>query len=122
MRRLKKIQNAPAQERVRLMNEFKMKLAKMNQEERMEALSKLKEQIQMKTMNSKGDGAQGKGSGKEQFQQKQMQESQQNQQMQQMNQQQAGDQFSKQFKGSGQNSQKNIQNFQPSQMNLSSEK
>lgn len=40
------IQSAPAQERVRLMNEFKEQLMTMNQEERQEAIAALQAEIQ----------------------------------------------------------------------------
>ncbi len=43
---IEKIQNAPAQERVQLMNEFKQQLMTMNQEQRQEAVAKMQEKMQ----------------------------------------------------------------------------
>jgi len=43
---IEKIQNAPAQERVQLMNEFKKQLMAMNQEQRDEAISKMQTKMQ----------------------------------------------------------------------------
>ena len=43
---IEKIQNAPAQERVKLMNEFKQQLASMNQEQRQEAISAMQAKMQ----------------------------------------------------------------------------
>jgi len=63
------IQAAPAQERVRLMNQFKQRLAAMNEEQRAEAIAQLQEKI------------------------KQMQANEQMTQMQNMNQMQVGSQF-----------------------------
>ena len=43
---IEKIQNAPAQERVQLMNQFKKQLATMNQEQREEAIAKMQTEMQ----------------------------------------------------------------------------
>lgn len=43
---IEKIQNAPAQERVQLMNEFKQQLATMNKEQRQEAVAKMQAEMQ----------------------------------------------------------------------------
>jgi len=43
---IEKIQNAPAQERVQLMNQFKKQLATMNQEQREEAIIKMQAEMQ----------------------------------------------------------------------------
>ncbi len=44
--KIERIQNAPAQERVKLMNEFKQELMTMNQEQRQEAVSKMQAEMQ----------------------------------------------------------------------------
>jgi len=130
---IKQIKEAPAKERVRLMNEFKLQLSTMNQDERTQALTKLRERIQVQTM--KGDKeAQGeqahnrikeqskdakmtqemkqtqeRNKVQEQSRVSQMQEDQQMQQTQRMNQQHVGDQFAQQFQGAGQGAQIDIQ-------------
>ncbi len=43
---IEEIQNAPAQERVRLMNQFKKQLSAMNKEERGEAIAKMQSKMQ----------------------------------------------------------------------------
>ena len=73
------IQSAPAQERVRLMNEFKEKLSLMNQEDRGEAISKLQAKTQTQTQ--------------ERVQEMQMNNVRDMSQAQSMSQQQAGNQF-----------------------------
>ncbi|WP_300368917.1 hypothetical protein [Hydrogenimonas sp.] len=47
-REIAKIKAAPPEERVKLMNEFKRKLFKMNQEERSEAIQRLKHSMRIK--------------------------------------------------------------------------
>ncbi len=44
-----KIQQAKAQERVQLMNEFKMQLADMNEQDRADAINQLRERTQART-------------------------------------------------------------------------
>ncbi len=50
------IQSAPAQERVRLMNQFKERLATMNQTEREAAITQLRTQMQTQTQARLQDG------------------------------------------------------------------
>lgn len=96
------IQEAPAQERVRLMNQFKTRLATMNEADREAAITQLRTQTQAQTQAREKDGtAEG-----EQLQTRtqtqtrsrvnEMQQTQDMQQMQQMNQRQAGDQLRQQ--------------------------
>jgi len=100
------IQAAPAQERVRLMNQFKQRLAAMNEEQRAEAIAQLQEKIQTRTQTQTraGDAAtkpedatqamtQTRTRTQEMIQDKQMQANEQMTQMQNMNQMQVGSQF-----------------------------
>ncbi len=90
------IKNAPAQERVRLMNQFKVRLATMNEAEREAAITQLRAQTQTQTRAGSGDaeGEQMKTRTmtQERSRLNEMQQTQQMQQMQQMNQQQIGQQ------------------------------
>lgn len=52
------IQNAPAQQRVELMNRFKQKMASMNEEERIKATNRLRQQLQVKDQSATGIGSQ----------------------------------------------------------------
>lgn len=70
------IQEAPAQERVRLMNQFKLRLATMNETDREAAITQLRTQTQTRTQTQ------------ERSRINEMQQTQQMQQQQQMNQQQ----------------------------------
>ena len=98
------IQTAPAQERVKLMNEFKQKLMTMNQEERMAAITQMQEKMQAKSGGtqalgqSMGENGQAFGNTMKEgatnhAQEMQMQANEQMNQMQNMNQQQAGNQY-----------------------------
>ncbi len=49
------IQNAPAQERVRLMNQFKIRLATMNEADREEAITQLRTQTQTQAHTYAGE-------------------------------------------------------------------
>ena len=50
------IKNAPAQERVRLMNQFKLRLATMNEAEREAAITQLRTQTQTRTETGDAEG------------------------------------------------------------------
>lgn len=53
---IQEIKNAPQQERVRLMNQFKLRLSEMNQEDREAAVALMrKETLQSQSKNSDGD-------------------------------------------------------------------
>ncbi len=97
---IKKIKEAPAQERVELMNAFKLKLAQMNQQERTEALEKLRAQIRVQT--NKQTDTEGKELTKrlqERNEVMQMDEVKQMEQVQKMQQEQMGNQFAKDQQG-----------------------
>jgi len=79
------IQNAPAQERVKLMNEFKVDLSKMKQEDRIAAISAMQSKLQVTKVNMTQN--------QDSISQIQSQENLNMQQMQNMNQKQAGNQF-----------------------------
>lgn len=49
---IENIKNAPAKKRVEMMNQFKLKMAEMNQQERSNAISKLQEKIQNQQNNT----------------------------------------------------------------------
>ena len=105
------IKAAPAEKRVEMMNEFKQKLATMNQEERMSAIAQMQEKMQGKMESGKEFGSmthehvqnakehaaemgeQTRTRVKEMAQEHQMQANEQMKQMQNMNQFQAGNQF-----------------------------
>lgn len=78
------IKNAPLQERVRLMNQFKQKLSQLNQEERSEAIEKLQIKTQTQTQT--------RTELQERTQKMQMNNEREISQMNNMNQQQAGQQ------------------------------
>jgi small-conductance mechanosensitive channel len=86
------IKNAPAQERVRLMNQFKVRLATMNEAEREAAITQLRTQTQTQTRtesgNADGEQIQTRTMTQERSRLNEMQQTQQMQQMQKMNQQQ----------------------------------
>jgi len=94
---IEKIQNAPAQERVELMNEFKQQLANMNKEERMAAISQMQEKMQAKVQdnmdNTKEMGNMTHQRAQEMAQGKQAEAMDHMNQMQNMNQMQAGNQM-----------------------------
>ncbi len=98
------IQAAPAQERVQLMNQFKQKLATMNQADRMAAIQEMQQKMQaqagtqMQAGQAMGANGQEMGSAMKQkatehAQEMQMQTNEQMTQMQNMNQRQSGNQF-----------------------------
>ena len=92
-----KIQEAPAAERVELMNQFKQKLMQMNEAERMAAITAMQERMHGNA-NSAVDGAQthaheAHAQMQEHVQEMQMQTTQHMNQAQHMTQHQAGDQF-----------------------------
>lgn len=82
------IQNAPQQERVQLMNQFKLRVANMNQEQREEAIQQL--QQRMRTQTRQGIDAE---------KEMQMQQSQEMLKMQNMNQHRVANQFHQQNQG-----------------------
>ena len=87
------IKNAPAQERVRLMNQFKRRLATMNEAEREAAITQLRTQTQTQTRtesdDAEGEKMQTRTMTRERSRLNEMQQNQQmNQMQQQMNQQQ----------------------------------
>ena len=86
------IKNAPAEERVRLMNQFKVRLSTMNEEQREAAITQLRTQTQTQTRtesgNGEGDQIQTRTMTQERSRLNEMQQTQQMNQMQQMNQQQ----------------------------------
>ncbi|MFT7880940.1 MAG: hypothetical protein ABXS91_11170, partial [Sulfurimonas sp.] len=84
------IQNAPEQERVQLMNRFKLRVANMNQQQREEAITQLQQRMRLQTNQNP-----------EAQQEMQMQQSQDMLQMQNMNQHQTANQFRTQMQGSG---------------------
>ncbi len=78
------IQNAPEQERVQLMNQFKLRVANMNQEQRSEAIQQLQQRMGTQTKN------------KDSQQQMQMQQSGEMLKIQNMHQHRVGSQFQQQ--------------------------
>jgi len=86
---IKAIKNAPVQERVRLMNQFKQKLSLLNQEERSKAISKL--QVKTKTQTQTRTQTQ----LQERTQKMQMNNERGMSQMNNMNQQQAAQQLTR---------------------------
>jgi len=81
------IQTAPAQERVRLMNQFKLRLMEMNELERSEAIEKLQTRSQTQTME------QTRTRTREHTQEMQMQTNEEAIRTQTMTQQRAGSQL-----------------------------
>ena len=83
---IEEIVQAPAQERHRLMNEFKKRLSTMNEQERAEAISKLREQTRTTTRTQErleeGEGEQVRTQNRTQ---ERVQHTDQMNQMQQMN-------------------------------------
>jgi hypothetical protein len=111
--KIEKIQNAPAQERVKLMNEFKQQLAKMNQEDRMEAISQMQEKMQginKENMQDRQNEAHAKytdaqerqGQMHEMGHDRQAEAMEHMNQMQNMNQAQAGNQMQHMIQNGGQ--------------------
>jgi len=90
------IQEAPAQERVRLMNQFKQRLANMNEEDRVAAIQQLQTQMQARTTDMTAqseDAAQAMTQARTRTQEMQLQTNEEATQMQNMNQNRAGNQF-----------------------------
>lgn len=81
------IQKASVQERVQLMNQFKVNLANMNDAERAEAMNKLQERLQVRTQVMDGKGLEAQNRVQHMNQVQQMN---QTQQMNQVNQQSMG--------------------------------
>ncbi len=87
------IKNAPAQERVQLMNQFKERLATMNASEREAAIKQLRTQIQTRQQSgdNEGDQLQMRTQTQERSRVNQMQQTEQMQRMEEMQQRQSGD-------------------------------
>ncbi len=85
---LRAIQAAPASKRVELMNQFKQRLAEMNAQERAEAITKMRSQMQKQQREHKSE-MQVHQKGR----QEQMQHSEKMQRMEQMQQHQRGEQY-----------------------------
>jgi hypothetical protein len=83
------IKNAPAQERVQLMNRFKERLAAMNESEREEAITQLRTQMQTRQQDNTAEGEQSqtRTQTQERNRMNQMQQTEQMQRMQEMQQQ-----------------------------------
>ena len=96
---IEKIQNAPAQERVELMNQFKKQLMTMNQEQREEAISKMQTKMHngKSSSHAKGEYAENAKANREMARTRAREMQQNNMpdvnQMQNVNQHQAGGQF-----------------------------
>jgi len=88
------IQEAPAEERVRLMNQFKERLANMNAQDRMEAIEQLQTQMHAQGHETvTQNGTELHTQMQEHTQEMQLQATQDMTKMQNMNQHQAGEQF-----------------------------
>ena len=87
------IQNAPAQERVELMNQFKQQLATMNTEDRSAAISAMQIKMQARQGENQAQGDMTRTRMQENAGEMQMEQNGQMTQMQNMNQHQAGAQF-----------------------------
>jgi cell division protein FtsX len=98
------IQAAPAQERVRLMNQFKQRLATMNEADRAAAIEQLQTRMQTRTQDATAENEEAvqamtqtrtrtQTRTQEHAQEMQMQTNEQMIQMQNMNQNRAGNQF-----------------------------
>ena len=90
------IQNAPAQERVELMNQFKQQLASMNAEDRSAAISAMQTKMQARQGDTQAQGDMTRARMQEHAGDMQMEQNGQMSQMQNMNQHQAGQQFMQQ--------------------------
>jgi hypothetical protein len=84
------IKNAEPAERVKLMNQFKLELAKMNQEERAEAITQMQKQMNKEQVRVQ-----------ERVQNMQMDQMQKTNSMEQMNQRQGADQFAQEIINTG---------------------
>ncbi len=88
------IQDAPASERVELMNEFKIQLSTMNEQERSEAIAQMRTQMQKHNSESgEMKREQMQTQTREHAGEMQMEHGEEMNRMQNMNQQQAGSQF-----------------------------
>jgi hypothetical protein len=90
------IQNAPAQERVELMNQFKQQLATMNAEDRSAAISAMQTKMQARQDENHAQRDMTRVRMQEHAGEMQMEQNGQMSQMQNMNQHQAGEQFMQQ--------------------------
>lgn len=92
------IKEAPAQERVEMMNQFKQRLSTMNEQERSEAITALRTQMQNRTQTRvhEGEGEMLQTQTRERSRIGQMEQGDQMQRMEQMNQRQGADQFMQQ--------------------------
>jgi hypothetical protein len=111
------IKNAPAQERVQLMNQFKERLATMNASEREAAIKQLRTQTQtqshLQSGEEEGDQLQMRTQTQERSRVNQMQQTEQMQRMEEMQQRQYGDRA---MPGSMDKMQQNMDNpMQPKQ-------
>lgn len=88
------IQKASAQERVELMNQFKLNLANMNEADRIKTMNQLRERLQLRSQNKSGDSLENP---------KEMQQMREMNQMQHMNQMQQTNQMQYQNMGQVQN-------------------
>jgi hypothetical protein len=86
------IQAAPAQERVQLMNQFKERLASMNEADRAAAITQLRTQMQTQAQDTMAQAEGTAAQTRTQAQEMQMQTNEQMNQMQNMNQQRFGNQ------------------------------
>lgn len=103
------IKNAPAQERVQLMNQFKERLATMNASEREAAIKQLRTQVQTRQQSDDNEGEQLKTRTQTQERSRvnQMQQAEQMQRTEEMQQRQYGD---KAMQGSMDKMQQNMKN------------
>ena len=85
---IQRIQNAPAAEKVKLMNEFKQQLMTMNQEQRQETVAKMQTEMQ-----ASGEMTQAKAQERNRVRKDQMEATQDMARTQHMNQKQKGSQF-----------------------------
>ncbi len=97
------IQQADPQERVELMNSFKEQLMQLNEEQRGEAIAKMRSEMQhhQNEQGGKHSGEAMQHQTKEQMQEMQMHANEQTHGMQHMNQQQMGSRFGHQMEQSG---------------------
>ncbi|MCJ7765019.1 MAG: hypothetical protein MUP09_03680 [Thiovulaceae bacterium] len=103
------IKNAPAQERVQLMNQFKERLATMNASEREAAIKQMRIQIQARQQSGENEGEQlqMRTQTQERSRVNQMQQTEQMPRMEEMQQRKNGDQ---EMQGSMDNMQQNMKN------------
>ncbi len=90
------IKKAPPKKRVAMMNALKQKLAKMNQEQRIQAIQRMRQKMQSKSQSEikrHSDSKRHKSSVSGMAEKQQMHTHEQMSQMQNMTQKQAGDQY-----------------------------